>query len=177
MAQTDPISVLLVEDDPAARANIAEILVRAGMVVDLAEDGAEGLKRAADMIAAAKRPVIIMGRGAVWADAGDACLKLGDRIGSLIATSLLGDRSVLTVHGISAGWAVFLLGTVAVGHIRVGWVLRKNRLSGVGNAAALGLLTLTGWGLYYGTEEMRDLTVLAHWSLGLGFVAVLARRH
>ena len=44
MAQTDPISVLLVEDDPAARANIAEILVRAGMVVDLAEDGAEGLK-------------------------------------------------------------------------------------------------------------------------------------
>ena len=35
MAQTDPISVLLVEDDPAARANIAEILVRAGMVVDL----------------------------------------------------------------------------------------------------------------------------------------------
>ncbi|MGH2217569.1 response regulator, partial [Enterococcus faecalis] len=27
--------------------NIAEILVRAGMVVDLAEDGAEGLKRAA----------------------------------------------------------------------------------------------------------------------------------
>ncbi len=47
MAQTDPISVLLVEDDPAARANIAEILVRAGMVVELAEDGAEGLKRAA----------------------------------------------------------------------------------------------------------------------------------
>ena len=115
-------------------------------------------------------------RWAFWLGMGLCCISgLSYLLGRefFIATSLLGDRSVLTVHGISAGWAVFLLGTVAVGHIRVGWILRKNRLSGVGNAATLGLLTLTGWGLYYGTEEMRDLTVLAHWSLGLGFVAVL----
>jgi thiamine pyrophosphate-dependent acetolactate synthase large subunit-like protein len=46
------------------------------------------LKAAADIIAASKKPVIIAGRGAMWANAGDAVLKLGDRIGALIATTL-----------------------------------------------------------------------------------------
>lgn len=91
-----------------------------------------------------------------------------------IAPAWLGHRTVLTLHGISAELAVFLLGTLAVGHIRVGWILRKNRLSGVGNIVALSLLTFTGWGLYYGSEELRDLTVLAHWGIGLAFVTVLA---
>jgi acetolactate synthase-1/2/3 large subunit len=49
----------------------------------------EVIKRAADLIASAKMPVIISGRGAQWSDAGDAILKLGDRIGALLATSLL----------------------------------------------------------------------------------------
>lgn len=49
----------------------------------------EMIKRAADMIASAKKPVIIMGRGAQWSNAGQAALKLGDRIGALMATSLL----------------------------------------------------------------------------------------
>ena len=47
------------------------------------------LERAADMIAKAKHPVIILGRGALWSGASEAALKLGDRIGALIATSLL----------------------------------------------------------------------------------------
>jgi thiamine pyrophosphate-dependent acetolactate synthase large subunit-like protein len=46
------------------------------------------LGAAADIIAASKKPVIIAGRGAIWANAGDAVLKLGDRIGALIATTL-----------------------------------------------------------------------------------------
>ncbi|MDI1295594.1 MAG: response regulator, partial [bacterium] len=45
-AQIDPISIVLVEDDAAARANIAEILAAAGMIVDQAVDGAVGLQRA-----------------------------------------------------------------------------------------------------------------------------------
>lgn len=48
----------------------------------------ERLEMAADLIASSKKPVIVVGRGAVWSGAGDAVLKLGKRIGALIATSL-----------------------------------------------------------------------------------------
>ncbi|MCI4590377.1 response regulator transcription factor [Sphingobium sp. BYY-5] len=46
MGQSDQISVLLVEDDAAARANIAAILSSAGMIVEQVEDGSAGLHRA-----------------------------------------------------------------------------------------------------------------------------------
>ncbi|HEX2827401.1 MAG TPA: thiamine pyrophosphate-binding protein [Burkholderiales bacterium] len=55
---------------------------RAGVM----DEGA--LKKAADLIAKSKKPVIVVGRGAVWSGAGDAVLKLGERIGGLVATSL-----------------------------------------------------------------------------------------
>ncbi|HYH43692.1 MAG TPA: thiamine pyrophosphate-binding protein [Burkholderiales bacterium] len=48
----------------------------------------DALEKAADLIAKSKKPVIIVGRGAIWSDAGDAVLKLGERIGGLIGTSL-----------------------------------------------------------------------------------------
>ncbi|MBI4191771.1 MAG: thiamine pyrophosphate-binding protein [Betaproteobacteria bacterium] len=47
------------------------------------------LKQAADIIAGSRKPVIIVGRGAMWSGAGDAVRKLGERIGALIATSLM----------------------------------------------------------------------------------------
>src|SRR5262245_35791981 len=50
---------------------------------------AKALERAADIIANAKKPVIIVGRGAQWAGAGPAVLKLGERIGALLMTTLL----------------------------------------------------------------------------------------
>jgi acetolactate synthase I/II/III large subunit len=50
---------------------------------------AKALERAVDIVANAKKPVIIVGRGAQWAGAGQAALKLGDRIGALIMTTLL----------------------------------------------------------------------------------------
>lgn len=48
----------------------------------------EMLEKAADLIAGSSKPVIIVGRGAMWSGAGDAVLKLGDRIGALIGTTL-----------------------------------------------------------------------------------------
>lgn len=48
-----------------------------------------GLQQAADIIAGSRKPVIIVGRGAIWSGAGDAVLKLGNRIGALIATTLM----------------------------------------------------------------------------------------
>jgi len=47
------------------------------------------LQRALELIASAKRPVIVAGRGARWSGAGDAILKLAERSGALVATSLM----------------------------------------------------------------------------------------
>ena len=49
---------------------------------------AAAVEQAAALIASSKKPVIIVGRGAIWSGAGDAVLKLGERIGALIGTSL-----------------------------------------------------------------------------------------
>jgi acetolactate synthase I/II/III large subunit len=47
------------------------------------------ISKAADLVARAKKPVIIVGRGARWSGAGPAVIKLADRIGALIGTSLM----------------------------------------------------------------------------------------
>ncbi len=49
---------------------------------------AKALEEAAEIIASAKKPVIVAGRGAIWSGAGEAVQSLGKRIGALIATSL-----------------------------------------------------------------------------------------
>jgi thiamine pyrophosphate-dependent acetolactate synthase large subunit-like protein len=49
----------------------------------------QSIERAADIVAEAKKPIIIVGRGAMWSGAGDAVQKLGERIGALIATTLM----------------------------------------------------------------------------------------
>jgi hypothetical protein len=55
----------------------------------------------------------------------------------------------------------------------VGWILQKNKATGIGNIATLSLMILTGLGLYYGSEEIRELAVLLHWIAGLVFLTVL----
>jgi len=47
------------------------------------------IEKAADIIAGAKHPVVVVGRGAKWTGAGDAVKKLAGRIGALIATTLM----------------------------------------------------------------------------------------
>lgn len=47
------------------------------------------LERAADMLCKAKHPIILVGRGAMWAGAGDAIKKLAERSGALIITTLM----------------------------------------------------------------------------------------
>src|SRR3954453_1698481 len=62
----------------------------------------------AELIAAARRPLIIAGRGAVLSGAGEALEALGDAIGAVLATSAMG-------HGLFAGspWAVGISGGFA----------------------------------------------------------------
>jgi thiamine pyrophosphate-dependent acetolactate synthase large subunit-like protein len=56
---------------------------------DRVAPNSDSLERAADIIASAHKPIIIVGRGAIWSDAGDAVKKLGQRTGALIATTLM----------------------------------------------------------------------------------------
>jgi thiamine pyrophosphate-dependent acetolactate synthase large subunit-like protein len=62
----------------------------------------------ADLIAAARRPLILAGRGAVLADAREPLEALGDAIGAVLATSAMG-------HGLFAGspWSVGISGGFA----------------------------------------------------------------
>jgi thiamine pyrophosphate-dependent acetolactate synthase large subunit-like protein len=46
------------------------------------------IDKAADMLSKAKHPVILVGRGAMWSNAGDEIRKLAQRSGALIATTL-----------------------------------------------------------------------------------------
>jgi acetolactate synthase-1/2/3 large subunit len=56
---------------------------------DRAAPNADALARAADLVVAAKHPVVLVGRGAMWSGAGDAVKQLAQRIGALLATSLM----------------------------------------------------------------------------------------
>lgn len=64
------------------------------------------LEKAADIVAASKKPVILVGRGAQWSGAGDAVLKLAERTGALIATTLLA-KTWLSEHEYHVGISGF----------------------------------------------------------------------
>ena len=49
----------------------------------------DALEAAADIIAGSRKPVIMVGQGAKWSGAADAVRRLANRIGALIATSLM----------------------------------------------------------------------------------------
>lgn len=89
-----------------------------------------------------------------------------------IAPSWFGSRVVLTTHGVTASLAIFLFGSVIVGHVRVGLSFRRQIWTGLTNLAALTFLILTSWVLYYGNEEWREDTVFIHWLVGLLFAVI-----
>ncbi len=57
-------------------------------VSDPLQPGPDSIARAADLIPTCSRPIVIVGRGAVWSGAGEAVVQLAERIGALIATTL-----------------------------------------------------------------------------------------
>ena len=69
---------------------------------------------------------------------------------------------------------LLMLGTLVRSHIVHGWRLGQNRFSGVTMVAIMGLLTLTGYALYYaGGERIRPVISVLHWGLGLAVPAAL----
>ncbi len=87
-------------------------------------------------------------------------------------------RTPLQTQSMKIHGAVMLLYTAILGtlwtHIRRGFALRANRLSGTwmigGNAA----LIVSGWILYYiGDDRLRQWASLTHWTIGLAMLPLL----
>lgn len=81
-------------------------------------------------------------------------------------------HSFLVAHGVSSAFALLAFGAVLPGHLRVAWIARRNRISGVIMVAVMSVLMLSGLLLYYGSEEIRDAVVITHWVIG--FIAFAA---
>jgi len=81
-------------------------------------------------------------------------------------------RLILAAHGISASFMLIALGLVLPAHLKAGWIAKNNRFSGVGQFLCLLVLTASGLLLYYGSESLRDLTLLAHYIVGFLLVGL-----
>jgi len=74
----------------------------------------------------------------------------------------------LVVHGGLNPFLCVLFGYLCCQHIRVGWQLRANLLTGITMEIVFVGLILSGIGLYYaGAAESRDICVQTHRVLGL----------
>jgi hypothetical protein len=77
-------------------------------------------------------------------------------------------HDLIIIHGIAAYLFLLALGALVPVHVKSGWAMRRNRLSGVAIASLLGVAVLTALGLYYiGGEEARGFSSLLHWVVGL----------
>jgi heme A synthase len=84
---------------------------------------------------------------------------------------------LLVVHGVLAAAATFLVGWISGVHVGERWGRRSSRTSGLILLALLGLLILTGVGIYYaGWETARNVISALH-ELAGAFVIVPALLH
>lgn len=74
----------------------------------------------------------------------------------------------MKIHGAAAMAILVLIGTLLTGHCRLAWRARRNRGNGALLLGVFGILTITGYGLYYaGSEALRAWTSWIHLGLGL----------
>lgn len=87
---------------------------------------------------------------------------------------LAAKSSLIRVHGAAAMATLVLIGTVLTAHVRFAWRAGRNRTNGILFLSALGILTVTGYGLYYaGDERLRAWTGWIHLSVGLALPLLL----
>jgi hypothetical protein len=79
----------------------------------------------------------------------------------------------MKVHGAMMLVYLAMLGTL-ITHIRRATALKANRLSGFSVIAINGILALTGWMLYYLTDDTwREWSSTVHWGIGLAALPLL----
>lgn len=80
----------------------------------------------------------------------------------------------LRLHGAAALMTLFLLGMLWVLHIRPGLKRPRRRESGVVLIVIFGVLTVSGYLLYYvNSDELHDAVRLIHWVVGAALVLPL----
>ena len=82
---------------------------------------------------------------------------------------------LLTLHGGVAMLFLLLLGALVPLHVRIGWRLGNNRLSGSLMLGLNAVVVVTAFGLYYaGSATLRPWISDIHIAAGLGFPALIA---
>ncbi len=80
----------------------------------------------------------------------------------------------MKIHGAAAMAILVLVGVLLNGHVRFAWRARRNRGNGALVLSAFGILTITGYGLYYaGGERLRAWTSWIHLAVGLALPLLL----
>jgi hypothetical protein len=80
----------------------------------------------------------------------------------------------MKIHGGAAMAILVLVGMLLTGHVRSAWRARRNRGNGSVFLSAFGILTVTGYGLYYaGGESLRAWTSWIHLGVGLALPLLL----
>jgi hypothetical protein len=81
---------------------------------------------------------------------------------------------LMQLHGAGVFVMFFLAGRVSAIHVKRGWRLERHRITGVMLVAALALLALSGYALFYlVSDDGRDALGLAHAAAGLLCAGVL----
>jgi cation transport ATPase len=81
---------------------------------------------------------------------------------------------LMRLHGAAVIGFLLVFGALLPGHVVQNWRQRLNRYSGLTMVAAVTVLALTGYGLYYLVDErQRAWTSALHWVVGLGASAAL----
>ena len=80
----------------------------------------------------------------------------------------------LKVHGATAFATLFALGAMSARHVRVGWDLKRNRVTGSIVITAFLLVIATGYALYYlVNDDTHGPVAVLHWALGLALAPTL----
>src|SRR5712691_4019292 len=80
----------------------------------------------------------------------------------------------MKIHGAGAMAILVLVGMLLTGHVRLAWRARRNRGNGSLFLGGFGVLTITGYGLYYaGGERLRAWTSWIHLAVGLALPILL----
>jgi hypothetical protein len=113
--------------------------------------------------------LVLLVSGAVW-----AWIHHLDETGQAGDTFRRTNPWLLKAHGYAAVGFVLLLGALIPVHIKHSWHARKNRANGAFFLSAAGILTLSGYTLYYlGDEGWRNGASLFHLWLGLAAPVLL----